>query len=101
MRGGKTKVGRKCSFFFLLDLGSDLLCLFYDNFLNFNFTILDVNEWFSIFLTYSCVSACGRKERTEIFAYLGFNVQSLGHSIVSYTCKCLNQTVTRKGTSIP
>lgn len=50
------------------DLGSDLLCLFYDNFLHFNFTILNLNEWFSIFLTYSCVSTCGRNERTEIFA---------------------------------
>ena len=56
---------------------------------------------FPFFLTYSCVSTCGRKERTEIFAYLGFNVHSLGCSIVSYTCKCLNQTVTREGTSIP
>ncbi len=31
------------------DLGSDVLCLFYDNFLHFNFPILNLNEWFSIF----------------------------------------------------
>lgn len=86
----KNESRKKMLHFFLLDLGSDLLCLFYDNFLHFNFPILNLNEWFPIFLTYSCVSACGRKERTEIFAYLGFNVQSLGYSIVSYTCKSLN-----------